>query len=218
MDETIKLDPLIEYQLLYKQYEKNPETVKTIIKKRIDEKFTEMTKKIFIEKVDINYIIGKLYFYEDITFRNKLKNISVDTLIMMMDYNLDDKENYNNVKKYYYTLLFNLINCNIYEFLVNQMDKITIDNFVKLTKIITKISYNNINIDSYKSFINDKFDDTELVKKLINFIKENIIDIKNNNIEDNNIEDNKNQNFTDLIHKYDIRFIIDNMKSNAYLL
>ena len=36
MDETIKLDPLIEYQSLYKQYETDPETVKTIIKKRID--------------------------------------------------------------------------------------------------------------------------------------------------------------------------------------
>jgi len=32
------------------------------------------------------------------------------------------------------------------------------------------------------------------------------------------MEDNKYQNFTELIHKYDIRFIIDNMKSNAYLL
>ena len=213
MDETIKLDPLIEYQLLYKQYETEPENVKTIIKKRIDENFTEMTKKIFIEKADINYIIGKVYFYEDIKFRDKLKNISIDTLIIMMDYNLDVKENYNNVKKYYYTLLFGIINSNIYEFLVNQMDKITIDNFVKLTKIITKISHNNINIDSYKSFINDKFDEIELVKKLINFIKENIIDIK-----DSDIEDNKYQNFNDLIHKYDIRFIIDNMKSNAYLL
>jgi hypothetical protein len=213
MDETIKLDPLIEYQLLYKQYEKDPETVKTFVKKRIEENFTVMTKKIFIEKADINYIIGKVYFYEDIKFRDKLKNISVDTLIIMMDYNLDNQENYNNVKKYYYTLLYGIINCNIYEYLVNQMDKITIDNFVKLTKILTKISYNNINIDSYKNFINDKFDDIELVKKLINFIKENIIDIK-----DNDIEDNKYQNFTDLIHKYDIRFIIDNMKSNAYLL
>jgi predicted transcriptional regulator len=213
MDENIKLDPLLEYQMLYKQYEKEPETVKTLVKQRIDENFTEMSKKIFIEKADVNYIIGKLYFYEDIKFRDKLKNISIDTLIIMMDYNLDVKENYNYVKKYYYSLLSATINCNIYEFLVNQLDKITIDNFVKLTKIITKISCNNINIDTYKSFINDKFDDIELVKKLINFIKENIIDIK-----DTDMEDSKNQNFTELIHKYDIRFIIDNMKSNAYLL
>jgi len=213
MDENIKLEPLIEYQALYTLYENDPETVKTIIKKRIDENFTEMTKKIFIEKADVNYIIGKLYFYEDIKFRDKLKNISIDTLIMMMDYNLDVKENYNYVKKYYYSLLSATINCNIYEFLVNQLNEITIDNFVKFTKIISKISYNNINIDKYKTFINDNFDDVELVKKLINFIKENIIDIK-----DSELEDNKYQNFTDLIHKYDIRFIIDNMKSNAYLL
>jgi hypothetical protein len=213
MDENIKLDPLLEYQMLYKQYEKEPETVKTLVKQRIDENFTEMTKKIFIEKADVNYIIGKLYFYEDIKFRDKLKNISIDTLIIMMDYNLDVKENYNYVKKYYYSLLYATINCNIYDFLVNQLDKITIDNFVKLTKIITKISYNDINIDTYKSFINEKFDDIELVKKLIIFIKENIIDIK-----DTDMEDSKNQNFTELIHKYDIRFIIDNMKSNAYLL
>jgi predicted transcriptional regulator len=213
MDETIKLDPLIEYQSLYKQYETDPETVKTIIKKKIDENFSEMTKKIFIEKADVNYIISKLYFYEDIKFRDKLKNISIDTLIIMMDYNLDVKENYNYLKKYYYSLLSGLINCNIYEFLVHQLDKITIDNFVKLTKIITKISYNDININSYKSFVNDKFDDIELVKKVINFIKENIIDIK-----DTELEDNKYKNFTELIHKYDIRFIVDNMKSNAYLL
>jgi hypothetical protein len=213
MDENIKLDPLIEYQLLYKQYETDPETVKTIVKKRIDEYFSEICKKIFIEKADVNYILGKLYFYEDIKFREKLKNISIDTLIIMMDYNLDVKENYNYVKKYYYSLLSGIINCNINEFLVNQLDKITIDNFVKLTKIIRKISHNDINIDSYINFINDKFDDVELVKKLINFIKENIIDIK-----DTDIQDSKNQNFTELIYKYDIRFIIDNMKSNAYLL
>jgi len=213
MGEPIKLEPLIEYQMLYKQYETDPETVKTIIKKRIDKHFSEMCKKIFIEKADVNYIIGKLYFYEDIKFRDKLKNISIDTLIIMMDYNLDVKENYNYVKKYYYSLLSATINCNIYEYLIHQLDKITIDSFVKFTKIITKISYNNINIDTYKTFINDKFDDVELVKKLINFIKENIIDIK-----ESELEDNKYQNFTDLIHKYDIRFIIDNMKSNAYLL
>jgi len=213
MDENIKLEPLIEYQALYTLYENDPETVKIIIKKRIDENFTEMTKKIFIEKADVNYIIGKLYFYEDIKFRDKLKNISIDTLIMMMDYNLDVKENYNYVKNYYYSLLSATINCNIYEFLVNQLNEITIDNFVKFTKIISKISYNNINIDKYKTFINDNFDDVELVKKVINFIKENIIDIK-----DSEPEDNKYQNFTDLIHKYDISFIIDNMKSNAYLL
>jgi len=213
MDETIKLDPLIEYQSLYKQYETDPETVKTIIKKRIDGFFTEMTQKIFIEKADVNYIIGKLYFYEDIKFRDKLKNISIDTLIIMMDYNLDVKENYNYLKKYYYSLLFATINCNIYEYLVHQLNEITIDNLVKLTKIITKISYNDINIDSYKNFINDKFDDIELLKKVITFIKENIIDIKYSEL-----EDNKYKNFNDLIHKYDIRFIIDNMKSNAYLL
>ena len=213
MDETIKLEPLIEYQKLYKQYEKEPEIVKIIIKNKIDEHFSELCKKIFIENADINYIIGKLYFYEDIKFRDKLKNISIDTLIIMMDYNLDVKENYNYVKKYYYSLLSASINSNIYEYLVHQLDKITIDNFVKLTKIITKISYNDINIDTYKTFINDKFDEIDLVKKLINYIKENIIDIK-----DNELEDNKYQNFTDLIHKYDIRFIIDNMKSNAYLL
>jgi len=213
MDDKIQLDPLIEYQILYKQYEKDPESVKNIIKKRIDENFSKMCEKIFIEKADINYIIGKLYFYEDNKFRDKLKNISIDNLINMMDYNLDIKENYNYVKKYYYSLLFGVINCNIYEYLIIEMDKITIDNFVKLTKIISKISYNDINIDFYKKLINDKFDDIELIKKLINFIKENIIDIK-----DTDIQDNKNQNFTELIHKYDIKFIIDNMKSNAYLL
>jgi hypothetical protein len=213
MDENIQLDPLIEYQILYKQYEKDPEAVKTFVKKRIDENFSKMCEKIFIEKADINYIIGKLDFYEDNKFRDKLKNISIDTLIMMMDYNLDVKQNYNYIKKYYYSLLFGIINCNIYEYLVNQMDKITIDNFVKLSKIITKISYNDINIDSYKKLISDKFDDIVLIKKLINFIKENIIDFK-----DTDMENSKSHNFTELIHKYDIRFIIDNMKSNAYLL
>ena len=136
----------------------------------------------------------------------------------MMDYNLDIKSNYNYIKKYYYTLIFNLINSRIYENLVNEMEKITIDNFIKLTKIITIISYNDINIDSYKNFINDKFDDIELVKKLINFIKENIIKENISNYKDCDMEDNKNQSFTELINKYDIRFIIDNMKSNAYLL
>jgi hypothetical protein len=217
MDETIQLEPLIEYQTLYKQYEKEPEKVKILITQRIDESFNKMCEKIFIENVDINYILGKLYFYEDIKFREKLKSISLDNLIIMMDYNSDIKSNYNYIKKHYYLLLFSLINNKIYENLVNEIEKITIDNLVKITKIITRISYNDINIDSYKNFINDKFDDIELVKKLINFIKENIIDY-HENIKASDIDDNKNKNFTELINKYDIRFIIDNMKSNAYLL
>ena len=52
MNETINLDPLIEYQLLYKQYEKDPETVKSIVKNRIDENFSKICEKIFIEKRD----------------------------------------------------------------------------------------------------------------------------------------------------------------------
>ena len=59
MDENIKLDSLIEYQLLYKQYEKDPETVKTFVKKRIEENFTVMTKKylygIQIQKISLRF-------------------------------------------------------------------------------------------------------------------------------------------------------------------
>ena len=208
VDNSIILDNLYEYQDLYKKYQDNPEHVFNILKEKLNESLNKRCDKIFIQNVDINYILNKFYFFENTKFYEKLKNLNIDNLITMMDYNSDIKINYNIIKKHYYLLLNDFINNKIYDLLINEWEKINVESFVKFSNIIYKMSFNDINIEKYKNLIADKFDNTSLVIKLIDYIKQYFIDNK---------DTSSIVSSEEIIKKYDFRFIIDNMKSNAYL-
>ena len=110
LDNTIQVNNLCEYQNLYLQYQNNTEEVYKIIKLKINEYIKKNIEKIFLPNVDINYILDKISFYENIKFYVILKNLQLDNIINMMDYiSNENKKNYNQIKKDYYLELNNKI-------------------------------------------------------------------------------------------------------------
>ena len=212
LDNSIQIDNLCEYQELYKKYQTNSEEVFEIIKSKIYDYIKKNMEKVFIPNVDINYILDKISFYDNIKFYNILKNLQIDNLITMMDYNSIDKSNYIKIKKYYYSSLDKELTNKTFDILNNEWSKINLESFVKFSAIINKLNYNDINIEKYKNLISEKFDDQSTVIKFIDFIKSSCIDNQDNQEDINEVLD------TERLIKYNFRFILDNMKSNAYLL
>jgi hypothetical protein len=211
LDNSIQIDSLYEYQELYKKYQTNSDEVFEIIKSKFFDYIKKNMEKIFIPNVDINYILDKISFYENIKFYNILKNLHIDSLISMMDYNSNVKNNYIKIKKYYYSSLDKGLT-NVFDILNNDWSKINLESFVKFSAIINKLNYNDIDIEKYKNLISEKFDEQSTVIKFIDFIKSSCID---NQDSQENINDSLD---AEKLIKYNFRFILDNMKSNAYLL
>ena len=85
LDKSIQINNLCEYQELYKMYQNNTDEVYKIIKLKINNYIKNNIKKIFIQNADINYILDKISFYENIKFYNILKNLQIDNLINMIN-------------------------------------------------------------------------------------------------------------------------------------
>jgi len=211
LDNTIQVNNLCEYQNLYLQYQNNTEEVFKVIKLKINEYIKKNIEKVFVSNVDINYILDKISFYENIKFYVILKNLQIDNIINMMDYiSNEKKKNYNQIKKDYYLELNNLLCSQLYHKINDDWSKINIENFIKFTLIINKLSHNQIDVDNYKNLISEKFDDQSTILKFIDYLKNNFV---------NNDKDTDDLDvITEKTDKFNFRFILDNMKSNAYLL
>jgi len=92
LDNTIQVNNLCEYQNLYLQYQNNTEEVFKVIKLKINEYIKKNIEKVFVSNVDINYILDKISFYENIKFYVILKNLQIDNIINMMDYISNEKK------------------------------------------------------------------------------------------------------------------------------
>ena len=213
LDNSIQINNLCEYQELYKKYQNNSDEVYEIIKLKMNNYIKKNMEKIFIQNVDINYILDKISFYENIKFYNILKSLQIDNLINMMDYNSNDKKNYNQIKKDYYSELDNELSNQVFDKFNEDWSKINLESFVKFSIIINKLSHNQINVEKYKNLISEKFDDQTTILKFIDFIKVSCIDNQNNQNNQDDLDI-----ISDKLIKYNFRFILDNMKSNAYLL
>ena len=108
-------------------YQNNTDEVYKIIKLKINDYIKKNMEKIFIQNVDINYILDKISFYENIKFYNILKNLQIDNLINMMDYNSNDKKNYNQIKKDYYSELDNELSNQVFDKFNEDWSKINLE-------------------------------------------------------------------------------------------
>ena len=211
------------YQEIYIDYNSklnNENTIINIIKKLknyIDNKYIEIN----IDNVDINYYIKLINLEMEIKFNNLIKNIDIDHIISMLDYNnLHDRINYKYIKKQYYTYFYYKIIDNKYKdkqmykyldnYINNNWTNITFENIINFTQTLNKIKYYNDDINKFIIILQEKFDSKDNIKKLINYINKNFVEENNDSFEDfDNIDNNK---------KYNFRFIIDNLKSNGFLL
>lgn len=202
------------YNILFKLEQKEIEEILIDkIKNYITNKFEKLTNNC-----DANYYINNINLISIIKFKEIIKEIEID--YMIIDYNNKNNKNYKYYQNQYYTYFYETINkleFNIqnkkyilYEIFNKLWNNIKFKNIIEFSNLLNKFNYFGKDISSFKNLIIEKFDDEENIIKLINYIVDNfVLDEENLNNEDN---------FSNEDIKFNFRFIIDNLKSNGYML
>ena len=140
----------------------------------------------------------------------------------------------------YYKLLYSHILCGEYKvfgrsdkntlmiLIEEEWNKIDFTNLIEFTNSLNKINFLGQNVDEYITMITNKFDNIENIKKLLEYINKKLQYTstfqQNNNLSDtetsNELDDLDINELTSNTNtsKYNFRFVVDNLKSNSYLL
>ena len=170
-------------------------------------------KNIFIPNADINYILDKITFIQKQKFSELLINLQIDTIINLMDFGQSMNVYRKNIKSKYLNIFYNII-INNTDNSINLLKNIDLHwkniNFKYLYDFLNSIRIgrkNNPNdMTEINNIVSNKFDDTDNVKKLLEFIKISFIENQHNFSE------------KDSPNKFNLYYIINILKSNGFLL
>lgn len=204
---------LDEYQNIFISSLNNP----TIIQKYIDNKLNAYTNDIYAKiniNADINYYLENIYIHG----KKKTKDIIIQNNIMqyikLLNYTVDESL-YDEIKRMYYNAYYkNIISKEyngktILKYIEDNWNNIDTDKLLNFLVMIRKINYHlNNTVNDYHDIIMNKYDNEENIKKLITYIKNNFIEIKDEHVNDVNDSEDKRFNF---------RYVLDNIKANGYL-
>jgi hypothetical protein len=212
--ETNNLNDYIKY---FKEFSNNPDNIRIYIENKLlnylDEKYNNLNKDC-----DINYYLERINEISKIKFYNIINELDINLLISMINYFNDEKLEYKNFKlKYniYFNEKFvngdykicNIENTKLVNILNDNWSNIKFNNLIEFCQTLNKMKFYQQDVSEFQKIIDKRFDDDNNIKKLIDYITNNFIDI--NEDDDENIRENK---------KFNFKFIIDNLKSNGYLL
>jgi hypothetical protein len=193
-----------------------PEEIKSILNEKIRNYIINKLEKITKNDCDANYYIENINKITKNKFKDIIKEIEIDYILMMIDYNNSCK-NYKYYQNEYYIYFYERI-CNL-EFTINNekyklytifdklWDKINFKNIIEFSNLLNKFNYFGKDVSNFKNVIINKFDDDENITKLINYIINNFV-----------LDEENEDNFENEDIKFNFRFIIDNLKSNGYIL
>ena len=212
IDTGYNCDKINEYNRLYSL---KRELLDEIVINKIKLYINSIFETLIQNTNEINYYIENIIMICSIKFKELLVKLEIDNIIMILDYGKNKKE-YKYYQNEYYSQVYENIENNIevaindnkyklYDLLKNNWNKISFKNIIEFTKILNKFNYLKKNINKFKDIIVNNFDNEDNIDKLINYIINNFI------IE--SIDDNGFIN-----SKFNFYFIIDNLKSNGYLL
>jgi hypothetical protein len=213
-----------QYQTLYMQKLENPDKIKEFLLEKITERMLELYKKINIVDADINYFIKNITETYTYKFYSLLKSMNINHIVSMVDYNSYDKTK--TFEKFledeYYKLFYTLIinnnygkqKVNLIDYIDEKWSSVNLEFFLNFTDILGKLSQLKISTKPFELLVGKKFDDEETIDKLINHINKNYIEKKSDESKIIDINKLDSNDFT----KYNLHYIIKNMKSNGYLL
>lgn len=218
----IKIDPNIQlYNKYYKTMVFGHGEINKILSDQLNDYLNNKYRTLYMIEADINYYIEHINLMANKKFKEVINELNLEHILSMLDYCSNIKTNYIYWRNEYYKLFYNKIICSSYkptkykdyeilENLINDnWSKINFDYFIEFTKTLNKIIYNGQNIDNYIKLISDKFDSNENIIKLLNYIDKVFFEDFDNNL---------NENIIDKTSKYNFRFVLDNLKSNGYLI
>lgn len=220
---------IITYNDNYLNYPLNSNKINEYIKDQLNDYVNKNYSQINVSDADINYYLEKINLLVEKKYKNIIDDLNLTHIISLYDYHKNKLNNSNNIidyniywKKEYYKLVFNNILCGKYKIhgskdienliilLEKNWNKIKFDIFINFSNSLSKIKFfgvidNEKNMNEFIELITHKFDDENNLKKIINYI----INKFNDKNESKQIESNLNLK---------LRFLIDCLKSNGYLL
>ncbi len=215
------IESIVSYQKYYVEYHKNPSSVSDYIINKIHNFINEKYNKINIDNADINYYIQHINIESKIRFKNVIKLVDVDHLISMMDYSNHSSNNYKKFQSEYFKYFNNKIvngkynmknsDKHLHEQIDENWTNISFNNIIEFTQTLNRMKYFGQNVENFQFIIENKFDNKDNIKKLIDYLT-------NNFVEENELVMNEFSDENTEVKRFNFRFVIDNLKSNGFSL
>lgn len=245
---------LASYNECFLNYSSNPSKTNEFIESQISNYINRQYSLINVIDADINYYIERINLFVEKKFKDIIEEINLVHIISMCDYfNKKNKStegsnitnHYLHWRNQYYKIVWDNIFCGKYKVygskdkeslimsLENNWNKLKFDNLIGFSSSLNKIKFLSQNVDEYIKLISNKFDETENLTKLIDYIQKklqytnNKINSSSSSSSSSNLdsEEETSVEFDDYEKetkskesKYNYRFVIDCLKSNGYLL
>jgi len=234
---------LTSYNECFKNYFDNKDYVDNFINSHIKNYIDKNYSTLNVIDADINYYIEKINLLMEKKFKNIINEIGIKHIISMCDYfNKSSNTNINQYKysrSQYYKMLYLNIICAKYkifsktekktliELFDEDWEKIKFENIIDFSNTLNKIKFLGQDTNEYINIFQNKFDNPDNLIKLINYVNNKLkYNIESESVNENTIHDiemsdeieNYEKESSISRSKYNFRFIVDNLKSNGYLL
>lgn len=230
-----KMNQINQYQQHYKKILNDMSSFKIEIEMIIQKFVIEMYNKINVIDADINYILGKIVDVTNYKFNVILDNLNIHHLINLSDYKSSIKnEVFYEFQQKYINMIYNYIYMGKYgktqikliDLINEKWLYINIETIIKFFDSFDK--FNKIDISEYILLMQNKFDDIEFIKKMLNYINENFVSMKLHETKKENTVYTLIQDINEEIDEikktkqkiFDLNtftFILVNLKSNGFL-
>lgn len=223
------IDEITNYQTLYKLKLSDINLVKKYLSDIISSYINQYYDKINIKDADINYFMKGISSSYNEKFSTIVNKMDINHIIKMLDYT-NEKNTENGTFKILMNMYFKLFgekillskygktNKYLYEQINEDWSKINLDNLFNFANVLSKLKYNKIDTFEYDKLFQTKFDDIENINKIIDFVKKNYLQQKEQEETVSDINETCKENTKNDELKYKFRFILENIKSNGFIL
>jgi hypothetical protein len=225
------LEDITNYQTLYKQKLQDREKVKEYLFKYITSHVDNSYNKINVQDADINYFLKGVCESYDEKFKSIIQKMDINHIIKMIDYTNEKNEKsdistYKTLMNMYFKLFgdkilstqFGKSNNYLFEQINDNWSSINFENLLNFSDVLSKLKYYKADTSKYDLLFNTKFDSVENIQKILDFINKNYLSSKPTTSTISDINETQKQEWKNDDLKYNFRFIIDNLKSNGFLL
>ena len=221
------LEEITNYQMMYKQKLQDSEKVKENLFKYISTYVDSYYTKINVQDADINYFLKGVYDSYNEKFTSIVQKMDITHIIKMIDYTNEksDDNTFKTLMNMYFKLFGDKILCGQFgksnNYLSEQINDnwstVNLANLLNFADVLSKLKYYKADTSKYDLVFQTKFDDAVNVQKLLDFVNKNYLMSKETTgVTD--INETQKQEYKNDDLKYNFRFIIDNLKSNGFLL
>lgn len=228
---------LLTYNKYFKEYmtTNNLDNMNNYIREQLHQYIEKNYSMINNTNADVNYYIERINLFIKKKFRDIISEINISNIISMCDYlKKDTLNNYLYWRNEYYNKVYKILffgeyklnksinKINLIKILEDYWNNLNFENMIEFTNSISKIKFVGCDVDEYVKLIINKFNSSDNIIKLITYINKKFEINEEDNIkilaESEYNNSNNEIDFNSNSSKYNFKFIVNNLKSNGYLL